>query len=120
MKKNLRSVLTIGVAIITIAWTDWVHVAMAQYAPSATYCDSYARNYAQRNTGGGIIGGALGGAASGGLLGGIFGGRRRGAGRGAAIGAIFGGVAGGVRQSRDRERMYRAAFDDCMRGNVGY
>ncbi|ACK70482.1 hypothetical protein PCC7424_2054 [Gloeothece citriformis PCC 7424] len=134
MKKPLSSILSIGTAITAITLTDfWLFstgVVLAQGSreenrrpPSATYCDTFARNYANRSAQGGVIGGALTGAASGALLGNAFGGRR-GAGRrsaqGASTGAVAGGIAGGVRQSSERDRLYRLAFEDCMNGNLTY
>ncbi len=41
------------------------------------------------------------------------------AGRGAAAGALVGGgIRGSSSQSRDRDQLFRIAFDDCMRGRI--
>jgi len=84
--------------------------ALAQ--PSATECDRIARDFANRNSRGEALTRGAIGAGVGALTGAIFGG----AGTGAAIGGGLGVVSGGSKQMQDREQLYQAAFDDCMRG----
>ena len=87
-------------------------------AQSAAQCDRYARDYSYHGPTGQIAGGAARGALGGAAIGAIAGGGK-GARRGAAWGAGIGAVAGGARRAADRERSYRAIYDDCMRGR-GY
>jgi hypothetical protein len=80
---------------------------------SATYCDSVARNYAQESSRQGQV---FGGAARGSLLGAGIGAIAGGAAAGAAIGATIGVIGGGARRNGTAERMYHAAYQDCMAG----
>ena len=86
-------------------------------AQSATQCDRYARDYAYHAGSGQVVGGAARGALGGAAIGAIAGGGK-GARRGAAWGAGIGAVAGGAHRAHDRDRAYRAAYDDCMSGRV--
>ncbi|ELR97416.1 glycine zipper domain-containing protein [Gloeocapsa sp. PCC 73106] len=81
-------------------------------AQSAISCHHFARDYSNRNSRGQVLRRGAIGAGAGALTGAIFGG----AGTGAAIGGGIGAVSGGTRQLSDRDRLYQAAFDDCMRG----
>ena len=83
--------------------------------PSATMCDNYARNYSQNSSRQGqmLRGGAIG--SLGGLgIGSIVGS----AGAGAAIGAGVGLVVGGAKRAATADRMYNAAYQECMAGLV--
>ena len=80
---------------------------------SAVVCNSYARDYASQPRGQ-----MLGGAAKGSLLGAGIGALAGGAAAGAAIGAVVGVVGGGARRHADADRMYNAAYQDCMSGRV--
>ena len=84
--------------------------AMAR--PSSTECHRRATDYANRNSRGQVLTRGAVGAGAGALTGAIAGS----AGTGAAIGGGIGAVSGGVRQVNDRDNLYQAAFDDCMRG----
>jgi outer membrane lipoprotein SlyB len=91
-------------------------VAEAQSSkPSARVCDSYARDYAENGSRQGRV---IGGAAKGSLLGAGIGAIAGGAGTGAAIGAVVGTIGGGARRRSDADRMYHAAYQDCMAGRV--
>ena len=88
----------------------------AAHATSATVCDAFARDYAQRVSRQGQV---LGGAARGSLLGlgvGAISGVDRGT--ATAIGGGAGAIAGGARRNRDFDRIYNAAFRDCMAGRI--
>jgi hypothetical protein len=85
------------------------------FAQSAVTCDAYARQYSQNASrqgqvvGGGVVGSLVGlgiGAAAGG------------AGTGAAIGAGVGAIAGGAKRRQTADRMYQAAYSDCMAGRI--
>ena len=89
--------------------------AAAQSGKSSMACDAYARNYAQNASRQGQV---LGGGAKGSLLGAGIGAFAGAAGVGAAIGAGIGIIGGGARRNADAERMYRAAYQDCMAGRV--
>ena len=84
-----------------------------EYSPSADYCNRVARNYADNSVGGG----ALDGAATGIVAGGIFSLLTGGYGEEALIGGAMGAIAGGATEAEDRNRAYRRAFNECMRGN---
>ncbi|TVQ45820.1 MAG: hypothetical protein EA365_07110 [Gloeocapsa sp. DLM2.Bin57] len=101
-------ILTTLVAMNLITWQS---VVVAEQR-SAIECDRFARDYANRNSRGQFLKRGAIGAGVGALGGAIFGG----AGTGAAIGGGVGAVSGGVRQVNDRDNLYQAAFDDCMRG----
>ena len=109
MKTKYTSTLVLS-TLVALNLITWKSVVVAQ--PSATECNRYATEYANRNTRGDALKRGIGGAGAGALIGVIAGG----AGTGAAIGGGVGVVSGGVRQMNDRDRLYQAAFDDCMRG----
>lgn len=84
-------------------------------AASARVCDAYARQYAKEASrqgqviGGGVIGSLIGlgiGAATGGAA------------AGAAIGGGVGIIGGGASRRQTADRMYSAAYRDCMAGKV--
>src|SRR5689334_25406262 len=84
-------------------------------AQSARVCDSYARNYA---TNGSRQGQVLGRGAVGSALGAGIGAAFGGAAVGAAVGGGIGLISGGARRSQTADRMYNAAYQDCMAGRV--
>lgn len=84
-------------------------------AQSATVCDSYARNYAQNASRQGQV---IGRGALGSLLGAGIGAAFGGAAIGAAVGGGFGLIGGGSKRQKTANRMYNAAFQDCMAGRV--
>ena len=89
-----------------------VHTAEAQ---SQQACDAFASNYTQTGSRQGqVIGGGFVGSLVGLGIGAIAGAP----GVGAAVGFGFGAIGGGARRQRDAERMYRAAFNDCMAGRI--
>lgn len=87
----------------------------AYAAPSATVCESWADSYARRaSREGEVLGGTALGSAAGFGIGSIF----AASGIGAAIGAVV-GIAGGIVVREQRyEKIYRAAYSDCMAGRV--
>jgi hypothetical protein len=89
--------------------------AQSRSRPSSMACDRYAQNYSE---GGSRQGQVLGGAAKGGLLGAGIGAIAGGAGVGAAIGMTVGVIGGGSRRRETANRMYNAAYQDCMAGRV--
>ena len=95
-------------------WIGWggFDIAMAQ---SATACDSYARNYAKNASRQGQV---LGRGAVGSLVGAGIGAAFGGAAIGAAIGGGVGLFSGGSKRKQTADRMYRAAYQDCMAGRV--
>lgn len=98
-------------AAATGAWPGEVFAQSSR--PSATACDRYARSYAEDGSRQGQV---LGGAAKGSLLGAGIGALAGGAGVGAAIGATVGIIGGGSRRRDTANRMYNAAYGDCMAG----
>ena len=108
-----RSIVAISLVILLTAELN--DFAFAQGRRSATVCDSYARDYANRASRRGQM---LGGAAVGSLVGLGIGAIAGGAGVGAAIGAGVGLIGGGARRRTDADRMYNAAYQDCMAGRV--
>jgi hypothetical protein len=125
MQIKLTSKLTIGLTISSITLSGCMvaleQIAQAQHPPSSlpryskTYCENFARDYADRKVNGQPLNKAGEGAALGALIGGIASGWR-GARTGAAVGAGVGAVGGGIRQSSERDRLYKSAYEDCLRG----
>ena len=105
----------VAIALAVVLATASSNFADAQSGRSATLCDSYARDYANRSSRQGQV---LGGAAKGGLIGLGIGSITGSAGVGAAIGAGIGVIGGGARRRNDADRMYNAAYQDCMAGRV--
>ena len=98
------------------AWTGVADRAGAQGSrPSAVACDSYARNYASNASRQGQV---LRGGAVGSLVGLGLGSITGAAGVGAAIGAGVGIIGGGIGRSSTADRMYNAAYQDCMSGRL--
>jgi hypothetical protein len=60
----------------------------------------------------------LGGAAKGSLLGLGIGAIAGASGVGAAVGAGVGLIGGGARRHADSQRLYNAAYQDCMSGRI--
>jgi predicted lipid-binding transport protein (Tim44 family) len=86
-------------------------------AASAIVCDAFARDFARQGSRQGqMLGGGVRGSLMGLGLGAITGGVSLAA--GAAIGGGIGVVGGGARRQRDADRIYRAAFQDCMAGRI--
>lgn len=90
-------------------------IETANAAPSAVSCDSYARDYAANASRQGQV---LGGAAKGSLLGLGIGAIAGASGVGAAVGATVGAIGGGARRQATSQRMYDAAYQDCMAGRT--
>lgn len=105
---------TAGVAGYLVLLTGIVG-ASAQSRPSSVTCDSYARNYAANASRQGQV---LRGGAVGSLVGLGIGSITGAAGAGAAIGAGIGVIGGGIRRTSTADRMYNAAYDDCMSGRL--
>jgi len=78
---------------------------------SAVACDNYARAYANDGSRQGQM---LRGGAVGSLLGLGIGSIAGAGGVGAAVGAGVGIIGGGMRRSATSDRMYNAAYNDCM------
>lgn len=108
-----------GLALASVAAllsVSTAKVADAQASrPSSITCDGFARHYAETNSRQGQV---LGGGAKGSLLGAGIGALAGGAGVGAAIGAGVGLIGGGAKRQQTAERMYAAAYQDCMAGRV--
>lgn len=102
-----------GVAVATLLLG--LAAANPARAQSARYCDDYARGYAQRNS---AQGQALGRGAVGSLLGAGIGAAFGGAAIGAAVGGGLGLVSGGAQRQQTANRMYNAAYQDCMAGRI--
>jgi hypothetical protein len=84
-------------------------------AQSARACSAWAHDYARHaSRQGQVLGRGAVGAALGAGVGAAFGG----AGAGAAIGGGLGVVSGGVRRQQSFDRIYNAAFRDCMAGRA--
>lgn len=103
-----RGILAIVVALAV--FTIQTGETFAQ-RPSATACDSYARSYASDGSRQGQV---LRGGAVGSLVGLGIGSITGSGGVGAAIGAGVGIIGGGMRRSSTADRMYNAAYQDCM------
>jgi hypothetical protein len=85
------------------------------YAASAMACDAFARDYARHaSRQGQVVRHGL----FGGLLGAGNGAAAGGAGAGAAIGGGVGLLSGKHARQRQADKMYHAAFRDCMVGRV--
>ena len=88
------------------------HLAATQTSrPTAVTCDNYARNYSNQASRQGQV---LRRGAAGSLLGLGIGSIAGAAGTGAAVGAAVGVIGGGLRRSSTADRMYDAAYHDCM------
>ena len=107
-----RATITVAIALgLSVNLTSVAIVQAAQ--PSAVSCENYARNYAERASRQGQV---LRGGAVGSLVGLGIGSIGGAAGAGAAIGAGIGIIGGGVRRVSTRDKMYNAAYQDCMAG----
>ena len=116
MNKFGKSVCICGLLVLsTSASPIDASAQSSRPRPSSMACDRYAQNYAE---GGSRQGQVLGGAAKGSLLGAGIGALAGGAGVGAAIGATVGVIGGGSRRRETANRMYNAAYQDCMAGRV--
>jgi Glycine zipper len=87
----------------------------AAAAQSAMACDTFARNYATNTSHQGqVLGRGAVGSALGAGIGAAFGGPAV----GAAVGGGIGLISGGARRKQTSEKMYNAAYQDCMAGRV--
>ena len=93
---------------------SWASCDIAK-AQSATACDAHARNYAQNASRQGQV---IGRGAFGSLVGVGIGAAFGGAAAGAAIGGGIGLISGGSSRRKTADRMYRAAYEDCMAGRL--
>jgi hypothetical protein len=84
-------------------------------AQSAKACDAYARKYAHNASRQGQV---VGRGAFGSLVGLGIGAAFGGPGMGAAIGGGVGVISGGSARQRTADRMYNAAYQDCMAGRI--
>lgn len=84
-------------------------------AASSRACDAFARDYARNASRQGQVvrRGALGG-----LLGLGIGAATGGAAAGAAIGGGVGALSGGLARQRTADKIYWAAYRDCMAGRI--
>ena len=110
MKRKALSILA-SVAILGAQ----ASASPASAQQSQVACDAYARNYARDASRQGKV---LGGGVVGSLIGLGIGAATGGAAVGAAIGGGVGIIGGGARRQKDAERIYRAAFNDCMAGRI--
>jgi len=83
--------------------------------PSAILCDSWARSYSQQASRQGQV---LRAGAGGSLIGLGLGALAGASGVGAAIGATVGVIGGGAKRQQTAERIYQAAYTDCMAGRI--
>ena len=86
-------------------------------AASAQVCDSYARSQAKKHSRQGqVIGGAIVGSAVGLGIIALTGGAAIPA--AAVVGGSIGGIVGGGSRKKEADKIYRAAYQDCMAGKV--
>ena len=104
----------VGVVCSVMLVTGTLNSTVAN-AQSATVCDSYARNYSQNASRQGQV---LGIGAIGSLVGAGIGAAFGGPAIGAAIGGGLGLIGGGSQRKKTANRMYNAAYQDCMAGRV--
>ena len=82
------------------------------YAASSTACDAFARDYARNASRQGhvvrrgLLGRLIGGVATGGAAAGV------------AVGSDVGILSGDRKRQRQAEKIYRAAYRDCMAGRI--
>ena len=104
----ITRIAAVGAAAVFITTTVDVAPASAQHARCHNYATATADSTGAR--GGNVAGGAI----AGGLAGAVIGSFAGNAGRGAAIGGTAGAVGGLVRGSQAWQRVYNAAYADCM------
>src|SRR5829696_1661248 len=108
-----KVIYALSIALGLLAAPAFSNPAMA--AQSARVCDAYARNYSSNaSRQGQVLGRGAVGSALGAGIGAAFGG----AGVGAAVGGGIGLISGGARRSQTADRIYNAAYQDCMAGRV--
>ena len=108
--KVLRLAVALGM-VVTLGGFEPVNAASAQV------CDAYARSQAKNNSRKGqVIGGAIVGTAIGVGLVALTGGAALGA--AAIVGGGLGGMVGGSKRRKTADRIYNAAYQDCMAGRV--
>ena len=107
--KRLLILLSAGALLVPLAG------AFPAIAASSRACDAFARDYARNASRQGQVvrRGALGG-----LLGLGIGAAAGGAGAGAAIGGGVGALSGGRARQRTADKIYWAAYRDCMAGRI--
>jgi hypothetical protein len=106
----LRHAVALGMIIALGGWEP-------ANAASAQACDAYARSQGKKNSRQGqVIGGSIVGSAVGLGIIAITGGAAVPA--AAVVGGGIGGIAGGGSRKKEAEKIYRAAYQDCMAGKV--
>jgi hypothetical protein len=86
-------------------------------AASAQVCDAYARSQAKKNSRQGqVLGGTIVGTAVGVGIVAVTGGAALPA--AAVVGGGIGGIVGGSSRKKEADKIYRAAYQDCMAGKV--
>jgi hypothetical protein len=101
--------LAIFICALTIAVSVSSHNT---YAASSRACDAFARDYARNASRQGyvvrrgLLGGLIGGVATGGAAAGV------------AVGTGVGLFSGDRKRQRRAEKIYRAAYRDCMAGRI--
>jgi hypothetical protein len=110
MSKTSFLPLCAGALVLIGAFATPVRAQQSQIA-----CDAFARNYAQQASRQGKV---IGGGVVGSLIGLGIGAATGGAAVGAAIGGGVGVIGGGAQRRKDAERIYRAAYNDCMAGRI--
>ncbi len=87
------------------------------YAASAQVCDAYARSQSKKNSRKGqVLGGTIVGSAVGVGIVALTGGAALPA--AAVVGGGIGGIVGGSSRKKEADKIYRAAYEDCMAGKV--
>ena len=109
---NGRSIAILWCALALAVSASCVEPA---HAASSRACDAFARDYARNASRQGQVvrRGALGG-----LLGLGIGAATGGAAAGAAIGGGVGALSGGHARQRTADKIYWAAYRDCMAGRI--
>jgi len=105
--------IRIALVLLAVSFAMWQHEA-AQ-AASSRACDAFARDYARNASRQGQV---VRRGVFGGLLGLGVGAATGGAAAGAAIGGAVGGASGGMARQRTADKIYWAAYRDCMAGRV--
>jgi hypothetical protein len=112
--KRVRSRMNgklLAIFMCTLAIAVSASLDTTSAAPSSRACDAFARDYARNASRQGHV-------VRRGLLGGLIGGVATGSAAGAAVGTGVGLVSGDRKRQRQAEKIYRAAYRDCMAGRV--
>lgn len=107
MKRCVIALLSLGCLVSTLI----DHAYAQSRRPSAVACDQYARNYSENASRQGQV---VRGVGVGSLVGLGIGSITGAAGVGAAIGGTVGLIGGGARRHQTANRIYEAAYIDCM------